>query len=91
MKKNIIVSGSLAYDRIMDFPGYFSEHILPEKIHMLSVTFQVNSIKEKFGGTAGNIGYAFSLLGERPVIAAAIGHDYRRYLRLVREEWHRYR
>ena len=79
MKKNIIVSGSLAYDRIMDFPGYFSEHILPEKIHMLSVTFQVNSIKEKFGGTAGNIGYALSLLGERPVIAAAIGHDYRRY------------
>ena len=79
MKKNIIVSGSLAYDRIMDFPGYFSEHILPEKIHMLSVTFQVNSIKEKFGGTAGNIEYALSLLGERPVIAAAIGHDYRRY------------
>jgi adenosine kinase len=63
----------------MDFPGYFSEHILPEKIHMLSVTFQVNSIKEKFGGTAGNIAYALSLLGERPVIAAAIGHDYRRY------------
>jgi adenosine kinase len=79
MKKNIIVSGSLAYDRIMDFPGYFSEHILPEKIHMLSVTFQVNSIKEKFGGTAGNIAYALSLLGERPVIAGAIGHDYRRY------------
>ncbi len=79
MKKNIIVSGSLAYDRIMDFPGYFSEHILPEKIHMLSVTFQVNSIKEKFGGTAGNIAYALSLLGERPVIAAAIGHDYKRY------------
>jgi adenosine kinase len=48
MKKNIIVSGSLAYDRIMDFPGYFSEHILPEKIHMLSVTFQVNSFTEKF-------------------------------------------
>ena len=79
MKKNIIVSGSLAYDRIMDFPGYFSEHILPEKIHMLSVTFQVNSIKEKFGGTAGNIAYALSLLGERPVIGAAIGHDYKRY------------
>ncbi|MGP8079754.1 MAG: carbohydrate kinase family protein [Dehalococcoidales bacterium] len=79
MQKNIIVSGSLAYDRIMDFPGYFSEHILPEKIHMLSVTFQVNSIKEKFGGTAGNIAYALSLLGEHPVIAGAIGHDYRRY------------
>ena len=79
MKKNIIVSGSLAYDRIMDFPGYFSDHILPEKIHMLNIAFQVDSIKEKFGGTAGNIAYALSLLGEHPVIAGAIGHDYRRY------------
>jgi len=48
----IIVSGSLAYDRIMDFPGYFKEHILPEKIHVLNVCFQVNDMKEKFGGTA---------------------------------------
>jgi len=79
MKKNIIVSGSLAYDRIMDFPGYFSDHILPEKIHMLNVSFQVDSIKEKFGGTAGNIAYALSLLGEHPVISGAIGHDYRSY------------
>jgi adenosine kinase len=79
MKKNIIVSGSLAYDRIMDFPGYFSDHILPEKIHMLNVAFQVDSVKEKFGGTAGNIAYALSLLGEHPVISGAIGHDYHRY------------
>ena len=79
MKKNIIVSGSLAYDRIMDFPGYFSDHILPEKIHMLNIAFQVDSIKEKFGGTAGNIAYALSLLGEHPIISGAIGHDYRRY------------
>ena len=79
MNKNIIVSGSLAYDRIMDFPGYFSEHILPEKIHVLNIAFQVDSIREKFGGTAGNIAYALSLLGEHPVISGAIGHDYRRY------------
>lgn len=79
MKKKIVVSGSLAYDRIMDFPGYFSEHILPEKIHMLNVSFQVDSIKEKFGGTAGNIAYALSLLGEHPIISANIGFDYHRY------------
>jgi adenosine kinase len=79
MKKNIIISGSLAYDRIMDFPGRFSDHILPEKIHMLNIAFQVDSIKEKFGGTAGNIAYALRLLGENPVISGAIGHDYRRY------------
>lgn len=76
---NIIVSGSLAYDRIMDFQGNFSDHILPEKIHVLNVCFQVNGIKEKFGGTAGNIAYALSLMGEKPVICAAIGHDYHRY------------
>ncbi len=79
MKKNIIVSGSLAYDRIMNFPGYFSEHILPEKIHMLNVSFQVDGIKEKFGGTAGNIAYALSLLGEHPVVSGTIGLDYHRY------------
>ncbi|OGP88595.1 MAG: carbohydrate kinase [Deltaproteobacteria bacterium RBG_19FT_COMBO_43_11] len=76
---NIIVSGSMAYDRIMDFPGYFSEHILPDKIHVLNVCFQVNSMREKYGGTAGNIAYALTLLGEKPLICATIGHDYQRY------------
>ncbi len=76
---DIIVSGSLAYDRIMDFPGHFSDHILPEKIHVLNVCFQVDGMKEKFGGTAGNIAYALTLMGERPGISATIGHDYQRY------------
>jgi adenosine kinase len=77
---NIVVSGSLAYDRIMDFPGRFSDHILPDKIHILNVCFQVNGMKEKFGGTAGNIAYALTLMGEKPMISATIGHDYHRYL-----------
>lgn len=76
----IIVSGSLAYDRIMDFPGHFADHILPGKIHVLNVCFQVNGMREKFGGTAGNIAYALSLVGEKPTISAAIGHDHHRYL-----------
>lgn len=76
---NILVTGSLAYDRIMDFPGHFSDHILPEKIHVLNVSFTVNSLTEKFGGTAGNIAYALSLLGEKPIILATIGRDYHRY------------
>ena len=75
----IIVSGSLAYDRIMDFPGNFSDHILPDKIHVLNVSFTVNSMVERLGGTAGNIAYALSLLGEEPIILATIGHDYHRY------------
>ena len=76
---DIIVSGSLAYDRIMDFRGYFSDHILPDKIHALNVCFQVNGIKEKFGGTAGNIAYALTLMGQKPFISSTIGHDYQRY------------
>jgi len=78
---NIIVSGSMAYDRIMDFPGKFSDHILPDKIHVLNVCFQVNGIKEKYGGTAGNIAYALTLMGEKPLICATIGHDYQKYFK----------
>ncbi len=63
----------------MDFPEKFSDHILPDKIHILNVSFQVNGVTENFGGTAGNISYALRLLGESPVISAAIGQDKRRY------------
>jgi adenosine kinase len=79
MKKNIIISGSLAYDRIMDFSGHFHDHILPDKIHTLNISFQVNGVKEKFGGTAGNIAYALTLLGHKPLISATIGKDYHPY------------
>ena len=69
----------MAYDRIMDFPGKFADHILPDKIHILNVCFTVNGMVEKFGGTAGNIAYSLSLLGERPLILATIGRDYHGY------------
>jgi len=79
----IFVSGSLAYDRIMDFPGRFADHILPEKIHLLNVCFMVNGLTERFGGTAGNIAYNLHMLGEQAVILATAGRDfgpYRRWL-----------
>ncbi len=76
---NIFISGSLAYDRIMDFPGRFADHILPDKIHILNVCFMVNGLTEKFGGTAGNIAYNLALLGERPLILATAGKDFGRY------------
>jgi adenosine kinase len=79
---HIFVSGSLAYDRIMDFPGRFADHILPEKIHILNVCFMVNGLTERFGGTAGNIAYNLALLGEKPVILATGGRDFGLY-----EEW----
>ena len=75
----IFVSGSLAYDRIMDFPGRFSDHIMPDKLHMINISFAVNGIVERPGGTAGNIAYALRLLGEDPTIVAAIGRDYHPY------------
>jgi adenosine kinase len=75
----IFVSGSLAYDRIMDFPGRFVDHILPEKIHILNVCFMVNGLTERFGGTAGNIAYNLALLGEQPVILATAGRDFGPY------------
>ncbi|MDP3048135.1 MAG: carbohydrate kinase family protein [Thermodesulfovibrionales bacterium] len=76
---SIYISGSMAYDRIMDFPGRFSDHILPDKIHILNVCFTVNGMIEKFGGTAGNVAYSLSLLNEKPVILATIGKDYANY------------
>jgi len=76
---NIFISGSMAYDRIMDFPGSFADYILPDKIHVLNVCFNVTGLREKFGGTAGNIAYSLSLLGEKPVIIATIGKDYENY------------
>ncbi len=75
----VYVSGSLAYDRIMDFQGKFKDHILPEKIHILNVSFMVNGLIEKYGGTAGNIAYSLALLGESPTILAAVGKDFDSY------------
>jgi len=82
---NIYVSGSMAYDRIMDFPGKFSDHILPGKIHILNVCFTVNGMVEKFGGTAGNIAYSLSLLKENPIILATIGKDYENYFNWLKK------
>ena len=76
---DILVSGSMAYDRIMDFDGMFSDHILPDQLDNINVSFTVNSLTENFGGTAGNIAYSLSLLGEKPRILATIGQDYHRY------------
>jgi adenosine kinase len=75
----IVVTGSLAYDYIMDFPGYFKDHILPDKVHMLSVSFLVDSMRRMRGGVAGNIAYSLALLGERPLVVGSAGQDFREY------------
>ena len=76
----IFVSGSLAYDRIMNFPGRFGDHILPDRIHNLNVSFNVDSLVERPGGCAGNISYCLVLLGEQPLTLATLGRDCAAYL-----------
>jgi adenosine kinase len=75
----IVVTGSLAYDYIMNFPGDFKDHILPDKVHMLSVSFLVDSMRRMRGGVAGNIAYTLALLGERPLVVATAGQDFGEY------------
>lgn len=75
----ILVFGSLTYDKIMNFPGYFKDHILPDKIHTLDVSFSVEHLEESFGGTAGNITYSLALLGEKPIILSSAGNDFKNY------------
>ena len=76
---DILVSGSMAYDRIMNFNGRFSDHILPDQLDNISISLLVDSMTEHIGGTAGNIAYSLSLLGEKPRILAAMGRDYHQY------------
>lgn len=76
---HISVSGSIAYDYIMVFPGRFREHILADKMDSFSVSFLVDSLKRMRGGTAPNIAYNLALLGERPTVVGTVGHDWGEY------------
>ena len=75
----ILVSGSLAIDRIMTFPGLFADQIVPERVHQINLSFTVDGFNAYFGGTAGNIAYSLAMLGQTPRVIAAIGNDYRDY------------
>lgn len=83
--KPILACGSVAYDRIMNFAGNFSEHFMPDKLHAINVSFFVSPPKEEFGGTGGNIAYSLSLLGARAEVAATTGNDFARYAHWMRE------
>ncbi len=74
-----LICGSMAYDTIMVFHDKFKHHILPEKTHMLNVSFLVPTMRREFGGCAGNIAYNLKLLGEEPQIMATVGHDFEPY------------
>ncbi|PIR97112.1 MAG: carbohydrate kinase family protein [Candidatus Doudnabacteria bacterium CG10_big_fil_rev_8_21_14_0_10_41_10] len=82
----IFVSGSIAYDRIMDYRGRFARDINLKKVHAISISFAVPSINISYGGTAGNIAYNLSLLGERPYIIGSLGKDGSEYLKYLKKK-----
>ncbi len=74
-----LICGSLAYDTIMVFPDQFKNHILPDKVHVLNVSFLVPRMRREFGGCAGNIAYNLKLLGGDPIPMATVGQDFAPY------------
>ena len=76
----VIICGSVAYDNIMVFPDYFKDHILPDKVHILNVSFMVPSMRREFGGCAGNIAYNLNLLREDAALPmGTVGKDFELY------------
>jgi adenosine kinase len=75
----IIVTGSIAYDYLMTFPGSFPEHFLPEHLHKVSLSFLADTMQKRRGGCASNIAYTLALLGERPALMGAAGQDFPEY------------
>ena len=80
---SIVITGSIAFDYLMSFPGRFTEHFLPEHMSRVSLSFLVDSMDKRRGGCAPNIAYTLALLGERPRLMGTAGQDfgdYRRWL-----------
>jgi adenosine kinase len=75
----IVITGSIAYDYLMSFPGRFTELLLPEHLQRLSLSFLVDTMDKRRGGCAPNIAYTLALLGERPLLMAAAGQDFGEY------------
>jgi len=75
----LIVTGSIAFDYLMSFPGKFTEHLLPEHMHRVSLSFLVDTMDKRRGGCAPNIAYTLALLGEKPSLMATAGQDFGDY------------
>ncbi len=80
----IYISGSMAFDRIMTFQGYFKDALVQDKLHMISISFMVDRMEEKFGGCAGNIAYSLALLGESPLVLSCAGRDFEPYAKRMK-------
>lgn len=82
----IVITGSIAYDYLMSFPGKFSDHLLPDQLDKVSVSFLVDSLRRERGGVAPNIAYTMALLGGRPKIMASAGADFEDYGRWLEKQ-----
>jgi adenosine kinase len=80
-----LICGSLAFDTISVFQGRFAEHILPEAVHKLNVSFLVPQMRHEYGGCAGNIAYNHAMLGGKPLVVGAVGEDGASYLERLRK------
>jgi adenosine kinase len=80
---NIVLSGSIAIDRIMLYDGRFADVIKPEKLHVLSLSVLLKELRETHGGVAANIAYTLSLLGEKPILYGSVGTNAREYMDLL--------
>jgi adenosine kinase len=78
-EKTALICGSVAYDTILQFPDRFKSHILPDKIHILNVSFLVPGMRREYGGCAANIAYSLKLLGDRGLPMATAGDDFAPY------------
>jgi adenosine kinase len=78
---DIVVTGSIAFDYLMSFPGKFTEHFLPEHMSRVSLSFLVDTMDKRRGGCAPNIAYTLALLGEKPRLMATAGQDFDEYRR----------
>jgi adenosine kinase len=76
---SIVLTGSVAFDYLMTFPGYFREQIIPEKLDCISLSFLVDTLTRQRGGIAPNIAYTLALLGDSPKVAATVGQDFEEY------------
>ncbi len=79
LNKKIVVTGSIAFDYLMEFSGRFADHFLPDKLDRISVSFLVDSLRKRKGGCAANIAYNLALLEEHPLLVGLVGEDFGEY------------
>jgi len=84
--RQVVVTGSLAFDQVARFSGKFKEQIMPDKLHILNLSFLVDDLEVERGGTGGNIAYSLGMLGMEPYLVGALGKDGEEYLREIKKK-----